>query len=65
MLPVLKLDHGSAWLSGQCRGEKVEILRGQGIEWTNRMDIDIIKNHDRRSEEESHKQGANNWRRLD
>lgn len=56
MLAMLKFDRGSAWLSGLGGGEKVEKLKGQGMEQTIHADIEIRKNHDRRSKEEIHKQ---------
>lgn len=52
---AVKFGCGSAWLSGLCGGGKVKTLRVQGVEWIIYKDAELRKNHDRSSEEESHR----------
>lgn len=66
MLTVLKSDHRSVWLSGLCGGEKLKKLRGQDMEWSIYVDIEIWKNpYDRNNEKVSHEQSANTWKEVD
>lgn len=44
------------------KGKEIE-RQGYGVEHC--VDIEIKKNHDRSSEEESHKQSADTWRTVD